>query len=431
MKLSWAPLLALLVLGCGGEKVSTVTRKPVAAFKATQSTVRPQLFTLDASESFATVGELSEYVWTFGDEGGGPPTVSSSPTGLKAYTAPGQYVITLIVKDDKNTESEPVTQTVTVGQISNEAPIARIAGPSSGAPGATLTFDGSASTPLGDLQLYSWNFGDAASGDNTLSGPAQSTATHTFSSAGNFRITLTVTDSLGQSDTAELLVAIGESGPLAVCTWSPQPAIEGVSLTFDGSQSTAPNGSSLQLYVWDFGDGSPAATGATVQKTYNVQATFKPKLKVVDDKSRIHETFCTDVVVGPAPMCSGDYTLTANPAQVPGGLCGTVSWAGNRVTLTQSPDGGMLATENAPPGGALTAPDGGSVLSYEGSWTGSSFNLTGSYVEHGMSGDLDTEVTIDGQLAGCASFSGTWRETKSVSGYNLCTYTFNISGSRL
>ena len=66
--------------------------------------------------------------------------------------------------------------------------------------------------------------------------------------------------------------------PIAVCSWMPQPALQGVPVQFDGTGSTSPTGSTVSTYLWDFGDGSAMGTGSKVNHTYNVLATFKPKL---------------------------------------------------------------------------------------------------------------------------------------------------------
>ena len=47
-----------------------------------QSTARPQVFSLDASESTASAGTLATYKWTFGDE-----TMGAMPSVLTTATA--------------------------------------------------------------------------------------------------------------------------------------------------------------------------------------------------------------------------------------------------------------------------------------------------------------------------------------------------------
>lgn len=409
-------LAAVLVVACGPQKTQTVVRKPEARFKYTQSSVRPQQFSVDASDSFATVGSLAKFKWTFGDNSAA--VEATATTAQHAYTASGNFVITLVVVDDKGTESEPATQQVNVPTVNTTAPKAVLTGPSTGMLNAQLTFDGSGSTPDGDLKNYAWNFGDTA----MAAGGAMKTATHAYATAGVYKVTLTVTDSLGTSDTAELTVTVAMVGPVSVCTYAPMPALQGVPVQFDGTGSTAPTGSTVSTYIWDFGDGSAMGTGSKVSHTYNVQATFKPKLKVLDSMNRVNEAPCPDVVVGVPPLCAGDYTLAANPSSQSCGGLGTTTWAGNKLTITESADGGITGTEMF----------SGMPIVYSGTWSGTAFTMTGSYSQMSMGLTTTSDVTLNGTFTGCGGWTGTWVEKNTLVGVGvLCTLTWNITSTRL
>jgi PKD repeat protein len=421
-----AGVLALCA-ACGGGKVDTVTRKPVASFEYIQSNARPQVFSLDASGSSATVGELNKWIWTFGDENGAPRTELTTGTTGHKYSAPGNYQITLVVTDDKGAESEPVTKQVNVPSINNELPKAVISGPSTGSPGVILAFDGTGSTPASDIKSYGWNFGDPNSGAGNVS--TEKGAQHVFSSTGSFHVTLKGTDSLQQSDTAEVIVAIAAVGPLAVCVWTPAPALQGVELTFDGSNSSAPGGATIKAWLWDFDDGSQPVPGKTVKYTYNVQATFKPKLQVIDSLNRVGEAVCADVVVQAPPMCSGNYSLTATNNPTCGG--GNVNWAGVKLAIVETAPNTIVSTETAQPGEPFTAPDGGSTITYSGTFNGASFTMQGQYIEKNRLGDVPSDVTIKGTFTGCSGWTGTWYEKKTYQGFTLCDFTVNISSTKL
>lgn len=76
----------------------------------------------------------------------------------------------------------------------NRPPIAEAGGPYTGTPGSTILFDGSASSdPDGDLNLtYAWNFGDGTGGTGAM-------PSHSYASAGEYVVTLTMTDSWGRT----------------------------------------------------------------------------------------------------------------------------------------------------------------------------------------------------------------------------------------
>jgi len=87
------------------------------------------------------------------------------------------------------------------GAPDNEPPVARITvSPTSGPAPLTVTVSGSASTDAdGTITSYAWTFGDGA----TASGVS---AEHTFASAGNYALTLSVTDDDGATRTATVSV---------------------------------------------------------------------------------------------------------------------------------------------------------------------------------------------------------------------------------
>jgi PKD repeat protein len=402
-----------------------VDRKPIAEFKFTQSTVRPQVFVFDAAQSRATVGTLSKYKWLFGDEAAGAePTMLTGPTAQHAYKAAGMFTVTLVVADDKDTGSDAVSKMVMVASVNNEGPMAKITGPSSGMPMMQLTFDGSTSTPSGDIQNYAWDFGD---GQNTA-GQDKTIVQHTFTAAMRYKVTLTVTDSLGVSNTAELQVAVGDVGPLAVCTWTPSAPVIGSPVSFDGRGSTAPTGSSIVIHLWTFGDAPDAGPtpGAMVQHTYSGMGPYQPTLKVIDSMNRFHETSCQQIAPGPAPICMGDYSLTANPSmqQFCGGL-GTATWAGVQLHIVENTNGTVHITEMF----------NGMMLVYDGTWTGATFHATGTFMINNGGVDETHEVTIDGTFNTCNMWTGTYKDKVTLdfggSPYNCGTMTWNITSMRL
>ncbi|MBL8951863.1 MAG: PKD domain-containing protein, partial [Myxococcaceae bacterium] len=287
---------ALVAVACGPGKTNQVTAKPTAAFKVTQSTVRPQVFAFDAADSTTNIGVIAKYKWLFGDEAAGAATSDVVSSGTShAYKMTGTFTVTLVVEDETGTPSEPVTKEVTVASVNSAGPTARITvTPPNGQPNAQVTFDGSMSTPIDDLQSFEWDFGDMTP---KVIGKDKSIVQHTFAMAGTFRVTLKVTDSLGQNATSEVQVPIGSTGPVAVCTYTPMTGItQGSVVTFNGNNSTAPMGTTIIAHQWFPGDpGSDAGTGNPFPYAYRSMGTFQPKLKVFDSMGRSHETFCADV----------------------------------------------------------------------------------------------------------------------------------------
>ncbi len=149
---------------------------PEASFTApTVCAGNPTEFT---STSTVTGQHFANYTWDFDDGNTGTGEIVSH-----TYAAPGTYNVTHYVETSNGCADE-VTQTVTV-----------VAAPDASFT-ATTVCQGDAtqftSTSTGDqISGYTWDFGD-----NTPNGTGETT-THTYASAGNFRVTLTVEGSGG------------------------------------------------------------------------------------------------------------------------------------------------------------------------------------------------------------------------------------------
>jgi len=78
--------------------------------------------------------------------------------------------------------------------------------PTSPSAGETVMFDATASTdPDGTITSYSWNFGDGTEGTGA-------TVSHTYSSGGEYSVTLTVIDNDGLTDTKTLQLTVQSTG---------------------------------------------------------------------------------------------------------------------------------------------------------------------------------------------------------------------------
>ena len=176
---------------------------PVAGF--THAPTVPSLgdaVTFDASSS-TDDASITSYSWSFGD---GSPNATSVTT-THAYAAGGLYTVKLAVVDNLGNVSS-TTQTIIVA-----TPLSlQITGPTAAETGTTVTLNLSASsaTPGGSVATLKVDWGDGKI--DTLSGTS-TTATHTYSTAGNYNVTVTATDNYGKSTVKTQTLAITAPAP--------------------------------------------------------------------------------------------------------------------------------------------------------------------------------------------------------------------------
>jgi PKD repeat protein len=172
-------------------------------------------------------------------------------------------------------------------------PIANPGGPYLGNVNQALSFNGSHSTaPSGQsLTSFGWIFGDGGTGTGA-------NVSHTYTVAGNFTATLTVTDSSGTTASSSVAVQI-ITAPVAK-PGGPYTGKVGTAVSFNGSASTAPPGQLLG-FSWSFGDGS-TGSGATPPHTYGSACVCTVSLTVTDDTAGTSfATTTATITTGPSP----------------------------------------------------------------------------------------------------------------------------------
>ena len=309
---------------------------PTASFSASPSTTFPGgSVTFDASGSTGGSGPaITDYQWNFGD---GTPVddVGAGATVQHTYTSRGVHTVTLTVTNGEGSDS--TTQTVTVDDPPTAAftPSASVA-----APGATVSFDASASgpgDPGGTITDYSWNFGDGTPVDDT---GESADASHAFASPGIYPVALTTTDDLGVSTTSTQQVTI--DAPAAAFTISPATVVApGTAVSFDATGSTDPKGT-ITDYSWSFGDGTPvddAGTSTSVQRAYASRGTYTVTLTVTNNFGQTNTSTHTITVDDPptaaftsspatvaAPGATVNFDATASAPGASGGTITDYSW---------------------------------------------------------------------------------------------------------
>jgi PKD repeat protein len=207
---------------------------------------------------------------------------------VRNTTSVSSTEIAVIFSVDRN--ASPGLRTITVSTVAgsvtsssllevkqNSQPIARFTmTPNEGTAGTVFNFDASnSSSPGGTIQIYDWNFGDFRTevGKNV---------THQYSTAGNYTVTLTITDDKRQQATATREVQIKKGSP-PVARFSVTPSAGGTNeeFRFDASESEDKDGH-IVSYEWKFNGGSKF-TGKVFTRTFPEEGNYTVELTVLDD----------------------------------------------------------------------------------------------------------------------------------------------------
>jgi len=165
----------------------TWAETPIANFLFTPQSPSPnETVIFNASDSYDTDGAIVSYFWDFGDGSNGTSVITTHN-----YTSIGTYNVTLTVTDNDNlTDSESKLLVV------KKYPIAAFTySPTVPLVNQTVAFNASLSTPDGGtITNYYWNFGDGTNNTGAI-------VAHSYTTGGNYTVSLTITDSEGLGDT--------------------------------------------------------------------------------------------------------------------------------------------------------------------------------------------------------------------------------------
>lgn len=184
-------------------------------------------------------------------------------------------------------------------------PTAVINGPDLGDTGQQLTFDGSQST-AGDAPIvsYRWDMGDGS----FLSDPV---IVYTFGLPGGYSVSLTVTDSAGQTNTATKFVQISPVvevlPPVAVIN-GPTSATVGEAVTFTASNSQ--DGATVNTFQWQSGagDNTPPGPNNSFTTIYSQPGIYYPSV-TVSDGAGLSDSASMEIVVN-ASLPGQDWILS-------------------------------------------------------------------------------------------------------------------------
>lgn len=282
---------------------TSTNNRPNSTFTASTLTGdAPLTVNFNGTGSSDSDGTIATYRWSFDD---GIMQTGSSLS--HQFTEPGTYTVTLTVVDNDNAQ-DAFYRTITVTENGgNQVPIPSFTtNVTSGQAPLTVNVNGSASSDpdgtIADPAGYSWVWGD-----NTANGTGQSTS-HVYNSAGNYTLSLSVTDNDGSISSKSVQIAVTDPGanqaPNASFTATPTSGTEDLLVTLNATGSSDADGT-IADYSWNWGDSTALGSGAQPTHTYTTPGVFTIVLTVTDDDGAT-DTATTNITVNAAGGGGGD-----------------------------------------------------------------------------------------------------------------------------
>ncbi|MEI7801962.1 MAG: PKD domain-containing protein, partial [Bacteroidota bacterium] len=155
--------------------------------------------TVAFTDSTFGISPITSWFWTFGDSASGIADTSILQNPSHFYDTVGVYIVTLYVTtqngcDGLLADTIFITPPPTIGISAND---------STPCVNTTVNFNYTSNQPI---NFWSWNFGDPLSGSNDSS--ALSNPSHTYTSVGNYTVTLIAHGSGACIDTTTLTVTV-------------------------------------------------------------------------------------------------------------------------------------------------------------------------------------------------------------------------------
>ncbi len=254
-----------------------------------------EFFTVDASPPTADAGEdqdavvgvevslsgaaseddigITDYSWTFEEDG--EPVSLYGETVVHAFSEPGAYTVTLVVRDGGLNED---SDTVLITVEEDAPPVAEAGSDSLTVPEDSLvTFDGSGSHDDVGITEYSWEITELGVQYEGVE------FNYTFETLGTYHVNLTVTDSIGQvSDPDTITVTVTDATAPVADAGDDIGTEAGDTVQLDGSGSSDNVGIVNYTWTFEYDGGTVILYGESPEFTFDEPGTYEITLTVTD-----------------------------------------------------------------------------------------------------------------------------------------------------
>lgn len=235
----------------------TINQLATAAFNVSTPDCLNQAVTL-TDASIANSGTITSWLWDYGD--GTTETKTNNQAFQHTYTTTGSKTVTLTITTDGGCTST-ISYTFTISPL----PTASFTTPSICLSDGLATFTNT-STADDNPVTYLWTFGDDVPANITAANPNTSTAkngSHTYSHAGTYTVTLTVTSATGCQSFTSSQFTVNGSNPNAAFTLA-NTSVCSDHEVFVTNQSTVTPGTVTRVDVyWEYGADNTIMTSYT------------------------------------------------------------------------------------------------------------------------------------------------------------------------
>ncbi|MCI0666678.1 MAG: PKD domain-containing protein, partial [Methylococcaceae bacterium] len=312
--------------------ITTQNSRPAADAGPPQTVTVGDTVTLDGMASSDADGDPLTYDWSFTTYPGSTPPALSDATAVQPTFVPqtaGDYIVQLIVTDDKGLASAPATVVITVNLVipMNHPPAITSVPVASGTVGAAYSYPVAASDPDNDLLSYSLSQSpanmtiDAASGlidwPQPVAGTHDVTVVVSDGRGGNDQQSYTLTITAAQASVPDL-VGLGKNAAIA--------AINQAQFTLGTvTDANDPNVPAGKVISQNPAANSTAAPGSAIDLVVSIGPTGGGGLPPdpVDVAPPLDPTVASNVLtatqflyIGPNPIQTGVAPGTIEPMRV-------------------------------------------------------------------------------------------------------------------
>ncbi len=298
--------------------------EPVADFSANRTSGKVPLsvqFT-DSSQN-----NVTSWSWQFGDGG-----TSTKQNPVHTYTAPGTYTVNLTVMNNcgSGTASKPMYITAEPCPL----PVADFsANRTSGKVPLSVQFTDSSQN---NVTSWSWQFGDGTTS-------IEQNPVHTYTVAGDYTVTLTVTNECGSDSASKQEYITAEPCPPPVANFNANRTSGKAPLSV---QFTDLSTNDPDTWLWQFGDGDTSTEQDPVH-TYTTPGTYTVNLTVTNECGCDSASKQEFISAEPCPPPVADFSANRTSGKAPLSVQFTdLSTNGPDTWLWQFGDGDTSTEQN-------------------------------------------------------------------------------------